>query len=160
MLRISMTISKSIYASTLAYAIEDLNMWTKEILDNIFPAVVRNYIGSLFRPLIHVQGSDNLLPNYVYGRKSYGGDASASAAIVSVAYRAATYFPDTFGSNYTVAAAKVRDAVIEGIDDLGVFSPVVDPLNASRKGLLSPEAQAFGLMMFAAWRDYLQRKIV
>lgn len=94
------------------------------------------------------------MPNYVYGHTSFGGDAAASAAIVSVAYRAATYFPDTFGSNYTAVAAKVRDAVIAGIDNLGVLSPVVDPLRVSRKGILSPEAQSFALMMFAAWRDY------
>jgi len=141
MLRVSATISRSSHAHALAYAVEDLNLWTKEILDNTFAAL----------------GSDNLVPNYIYGQVSFGGDGSASAALASVAYRAATLFPDTFGCNYTKAAAKVRDAIIDGINDLGLLSPVVSPLNWSSQGILSTEAQAFGLMMFAAWRDYLQQ---
>lgn len=102
------------------------------------------------------QGPDNLIPDYIDGGVSFGGDGSASAAIASVAYRAATIFPDTFGCNYTKAAAKVRDAIIEGINDLGLLDPVVDPLNWTAKGIVSTEGQAFGLMMFAAWGDYLR----
>jgi hypothetical protein len=158
MLRVSATISRSSHAHALAYAVEDLNLWTKEILDNTFAALVCHcnlFIWFFFK--IFLQGSDNLVPNYIDGQVSFGGDGSASAALASVAYRAATLFPDTFGCNYTKAAAKVRDAIIDGIDDLGLLSPVVSPLNCSSQGILSTEAQAFGLMMFAAWRDYLQQ---
>ena len=41
-----------------------------------------------------------------------------------------------FGSNYTDIAARLRDAVFNGIDDLGVLTPVVDPLNAWNVGTL------------------------
>lgn len=74
---------------------------------------------------------------------------------MSVAYRSATLFPETFGSNYTQKAGKVRDAVIKGIDDMGLLSPLVDPLSFNATGTLSTEGQAFGLMMFAAWKAWL-----
>ena len=100
------------------------------------------------------QTSDNLVPDYIAGGPSFS-DSAASAALVSVAYRGAKHFPDTFGANYTQKAAKVRDAVIDGVDSMGVLNPVVDPLNWGTPGILSTEGQAFALMMFAAWKDWL-----
>ena len=94
------------------------------------------------------------MPDYITGGPSFG-DGSASAALASVAYRGAKFFPETFGTNYTQIAAKVRDAVIGGVDSMGVLSPVVDPLNWNTTGVLSTEGQAFALMMFAAWKDWL-----
>lgn len=43
MLRVSVTISKSSHAPAMAYAVNNLNMWIKEILDNTFAALVRVY---------------------------------------------------------------------------------------------------------------------
>jgi hypothetical protein len=83
------------------------------------------------------------------------GDCSASAALASVAYRGAKLYPRTFGANYTDKACKIRDAVIDGVDSMGVLSPVVDPLGWDKLGVLSAEGQAFALMMFAAWKDWL-----
>ena len=74
-----------------------------------------------------------------------------------MAYRGAKFFPQTFGANYTQKAAKIRDAVIGGVDSMGVLSPVVDPLTWNATGVLSTEGQAFALMMFAAWRDWLEQ---
>jgi hypothetical protein len=111
------------------------------------------------QPHVACQGEDNLIPNYIAGKDASAsfGDAAASAALVGVAYRCATLFPSDFGSYYTDTAAKIRDAVIGGIDDMGLLSPVVDPLVWDRKGLLSTEAQAFGLMMLAAWREWIAK---
>lgn len=61
-------------------------------------------------------------------------------------------FPETFGANYTLKALKIRDAVVERIDSMGVLAPVVDPLSWSAQGVLSTEAQSFALMMFAGWK--------
>ena len=36
-----------------------------------------------------------------------------------------------------------------------MMAPVVDPLRWGDVGEVSTEAQAFGVMMMAAWRDYL-----
>jgi hypothetical protein len=63
--------------------------------------------------------------------------------------------PTVFGENYTIAASKIRDAIIRGVDNLGVMSPLVDPLNWNQTGTLSTEGQAFGLMLFAAWKDWI-----
>ena len=63
--------------------------------------------------------------------------------------------PDTFGSNYTSVATKLAQSVLNGVDELGVISPYVNPLAWTEIGLLSTEGQSFALMMLAAMRDYL-----
>jgi len=71
-----------------------------------------------------------------------------------VAYRSAVLNPRVFGANYTNVADKIRQAITKGVDDLGVMSPVVDPLNWGNQGILSTEGQAFGLMLFAAYKAW------
>lgn len=51
---------------------------------------------------------------------------------------------------------KIRESVLSKITDLGLLSPIVDPLSWNAVGLLGTEAQAFGLMMYAGWRDWVQ----
>ena len=43
-----------------------------------------------------------------------------------------------------VIAGKVRDAVFNGIDELGLIYPYVDPLHWDKVGVLSTEGQSFG----------------
>ena len=57
-----------------------------------------------------------------------------------------------FGVNYTLKALCIRDAVVKHIDSMGVLGPVVNPLSWRTQGVLSTEAQAFTLMMFAGWK--------
>ena len=45
--------------------------------------------------------------------------------------------------------------MLDGVDDLGVLVPVVNPLDTCAVGTLSTEGQAFALMMVAAWRDWI-----
>ncbi|KII90720.1 hypothetical protein PLICRDRAFT_106862 [Plicaturopsis crispa FD-325 SS-3] len=148
-IHVAATIEKSKFKDDFKNQTADLAAWAKEIIDGTFA---------------NVNKTSGLIPDYIDGSGSSQpgfGDASASAAIVTVAYRAAKMWPEgsgspvTFGSNYTDAAAKIRDAVFSNVNDLGVLSPYVDPLSWSAIGLLSTEGQSFGLMMFAAWRDWL-----
>jgi hypothetical protein len=143
MLQVLATILKSPFAPQMSAQSIDLAAWIREILDGAFPAV----------------GSDNLIPNYIGSSNSSTafGDAASSAALVSVAYRLSTLFP-TLPSNYTLAAAKIRDAVTSRVNDMGLLKPVVNPLVWDQKGVLSTEGQAFGLMMLAAWRDWAAAK--
>ena len=104
--------------------------------------------------MFHIQGSDNLIPNYLDSNSTFG-DCSSSAALASVAFRAAVIDPSTFGANYTAAALTLATSVLGGVDELGVISPYVDPLSWTSIGLLSTEGQSFALMMIAAIRDYL-----
>jgi len=100
------------------------------------------------------QRSDHLLPDYITGGPCFS-DAASSAALASVAYRVAQLYPQQFGANYTKVAAKIRDAVLDNLTNLGTLQPIVDPLNWNQTGLLSTESQAFGLMMLSAWRDWI-----
>ncbi|KAH7885496.1 hypothetical protein F5I97DRAFT_1956827 [Phlebopus sp. FC_14] len=137
-IRVAVTIQKTSFASSMTAQVSDLVSWVKEILDGELAALT----------------SQNLVPDYLTDGPSFG-DASSTGALASVAYRAATLWPDQFGSNYTSTAANMRDAVLGGITNLGTVSPVVNPLVWNETGLLSTEAQAFSLMMFSGWRDYL-----
>jgi len=139
MIQVAATLKKSPSASDqFTQQINDLASWVQEILNGTFAA----------------RTSDNLIPDYIQGGPTFG-DCSSSAALVSVAYRAAVLFPDMFGPSYIQIAGEIRDAVISGVNDMGLLSPVVNPLIWNTTGILSTEAQAFGLMMFSAWRDYL-----
>jgi len=139
MQRVQTTLLRSTYASDYTSEVEDLTYWIKEILDGTFAAL----------------GPDDLIPDYIYGIGGPTfGDASSSAALASVAYRSAVLNPRIFGANYTRTADKIRRAITRGVDNLGVMSPVVDPLNWSDLGILSTEGQAFGLMLFAAWKAW------
>ncbi|KIM62557.1 hypothetical protein SCLCIDRAFT_1214918 [Scleroderma citrinum Foug A] len=138
MLRVAVTIQKTPFYPSMTPQVLDLLSWVKEILDGEFRAL----------------NSDNLLPDYLTCGPNFG-DASSSAALASVAYRAATLFPDQFDCNYTNTAGKIRAAIWDGVTNLGTLSPVVNPLAWNETGLLSTEAQGFGLMMLSAWRDWI-----
>ncbi|KAG2049091.1 Six-hairpin glycosidase [Suillus hirtellus] len=143
MLRVAVTIQKTEHCSEMAPQIANLTLWIKEILDGEFAAL----------------RSDNLVPNYITGGPAFP-DAASSAALSSVAYRVAHLFPHKFGKNYTDVAARIRDAVVGNITNLGTMQPIVNPLPDpfpywNQTGLLSTESQAFGLMMLSAWRDWI-----
>lgn len=84
------------------------------------------------------------------------GDATASAGLASVAYRAAVAFPSTFGQSYTDKAGAIRDAVINGVDNLGLLSPVVDPLQWSKLGVVSTEVS---IIAFSARSDLMSLRV-
>jgi rhamnogalacturonyl hydrolase YesR len=143
MLRVAVTIQKTEHSSAMASQISNLTSWIGEILDGEFAAL----------------RSDNLIPNYVVKGPSIP-DAASSAALASVAYRVGYLCPEKFGTNYTNVAAKIRDAVVGNVSNLGTLQPIVDSLPDpfpywNKTGLLSTESQAFGLMMFSAWRDWI-----
>jgi len=141
MLRVQTTLMKSFCASELSTQINNLTVWIKEILDGTFSALT----------------PENLVPNYIKGGPAFG-DASASSALASVAFRSAVLHPRVFGKNYTDIASKIRGAVLDGVDNLGVMSPVVNPLIWTEIGILSTEAQAFGLMLMAAYDAWTNTK--
>lgn len=145
MLRVALTIQKSSLASKMTTQSDNLIKWVKEILDGTLPAAVK--------------ASPRLIPDYIQGTSAGNatfGDASSSAALASVTYRVLTLYPTIFSTaNYSTAADQMSAAVINGVTELGLMAPVVDPLSWSAVGVVSTEAQAFGLMMIAAWKDYL-----
>ncbi|CCO34775.1 hypothetical protein BN14_08883 [Rhizoctonia solani AG-1 IB] len=125
--------------------VSDLKGWVKEILNGTFTRL----------------DSDGLVPNYMDnsgnsdGSDTFG-DAAASALLAATAYRAANMWPTEFGSFYTDSAETIKEVVMANITDLGLLSPIVDPLSWRVKGILGTESQAFGIMMYAAWRDWAE----
>lgn len=137
MLHVQATLTKSSFASQFTSEISTLKSWVKQILDGTFKAI----------------DSNNLIPDYITGGATFG-DSSSSAALAAVAFREAVLDPSIFGSNYTSTATQILKTIVGNVDNLGVMSPVVDPLVWGSVGILSTEGQAFGLMMVKAYEDW------
>ncbi|CAE6526098.1 unnamed protein product [Rhizoctonia solani] len=141
MLNVAILLEKS--GQNMTTQVSDLKGWVKEILNGTFARL----------------DSDNLVPNYMDntgrpGANDTFGDAAASALLAATAYRATSMWPADFGLSYVDNADKIKESVLAKITDLGLLSPIVDPVSWHEKGILSTEAQAFGIMMYAAWRDW------
>ncbi|KAG8740283.1 hypothetical protein FRC10_004538 [Ceratobasidium sp. 414] len=134
------TIIEKAKVGNMTAQVSDLKAWVGEIVNGTFSRL----------------DSDNLVPNYMdnsgNGQDTFG-DAAASAMLAATAFRAATFWPADF-SQYIDNANKIKDSIISKIDDLGLLTPIVDPLSWHQVGVLGTESQAFGVMMYAAWRDW------
>lgn len=139
MARVIATLQHSSYASTYKTQIANLGAWAEEIVTAAF-AQVR---------------SDGLLPN-VFGVKAANtfSDAGASALLASAAYRLAVLGVIPMDGTLIATAETIRAAVEAGVGSDGWLSPVSDPLTFTVEGSESPEAQAFVLLMEAAWVDW------
>ena len=91
MLQVAAAIERSHYKSSMAPQLTDLKNWVQEILDGVFPSL----------------RSDGLLPNYLYVNSTFG-DASGSAALAAVAYRAKKLWPSQFkNETYLTTAGRL-----------------------------------------------------
>ncbi|KAH7343911.1 hypothetical protein B0J17DRAFT_693554 [Rhizoctonia solani] len=141
MLNVATIIDKS--GKNMTTQASDLKGWASEILDGTFARL----------------DSDYLVPNYMddSGHASTDdtfGDAAASALLAATVYRAVNMWPADVGASYIDNADKIKESVMAKITDLGLLPPIVDPVSWHEKGILDTEAQAFGIMMYAAWRDW------
>ncbi|KAK5637193.1 hypothetical protein RRF57_012905 [Xylaria bambusicola] len=96
-----------------------------------------------------------LLRNYL-NDTTWFGEMSGTTLLVATTYRMATLVPRTFGESYVVWADGKRGEVLKRINEDGLLSPVINPLdwNDRTPGTASPEAQSFAVLMFAAHRDF------
>lgn len=100
--------------------------------------------------------------------RNYLDDESAFVEVAGTALMAATVFRiaglkgagAVFGCEYTEWAREKMRAVAEHVDvRTGVAAPVVNSLREREEmplGEVNPEAQAFVVLLFAAWRDWSQ----
>jgi hypothetical protein len=51
---------------------------------------------------------------------------------------------------------KIKESVISNITDLGLLSPIIDPVSWQKKGILGTESQAFDITMYAARRNWVK----
>lgn len=138
-LRVYATIVNSPYASQFATQSADLASWSANIVESAFAAQSSN---------------SSFLPNYANTTRNFP-DAASTALLAGCAYRLAQYGID----RSTLSQAETaRQAVYAGLDDNGVLSPVCDPATQTQElaaGEVSPEAEAFVLLMEAAYRDFV-----
>lgn len=93
------------------------------------------------------------MPNYYDSASgSSFSDASGSALLAASAYRLAQL---TGNTSFVSKADTIRTAVFAAVDrSTGWLAPVVDPLSFKAEASQSPEAEAFVLLLQAAYRDH------
>ncbi|OAV94812.1 hypothetical protein PTTG_06229 [Puccinia triticina 1-1 BBBD Race 1] len=141
-----------LYAQTESWR-KDLAEWVLEIANAAFN---------------HQQMDTKLIPNYMLTddpKRDYP-ECSGTALIASAAYRLASLEPSTVPRLPLSTIAKSRIAIFSKYTNstTGAVGPVVDPFdwNAEKAftgatpeaGDVSPEGQAFVLLLYAAWNAY------
>ncbi|KAK2761675.1 hypothetical protein FQN54_001503 [Arachnomyces sp. PD_36] len=100
------------------------------------------------------EAESGLLRNYI---TSSFPEAAGTAIIAASIYRWAVLAPEVFAnSKYLNWADERRAAVVRSVGADGVLSPVVNPYDYLADAPLdgpSPEAQSFGVMLYAAYCD-------
>jgi len=143
MTRVLATARKSHSATALASDLEGLVTAIKHILDTAIA-------------LDNAEPNEPLLRNYL-NDSSWFGELSGTTLLTATTYRLAKLEPKTFGkSSYVKWADAKRKEVVKRINNEGLLSPVINPLNWGDRtpATASPEAQSFAVLMFAAYRDF------
>ncbi|XPS70751.1 hypothetical protein M3J07_002953 [Ascochyta lentis] len=107
--------------------------------------------------------ASGLLRNYL-DDETWWGKVSGTALLAATVFRMAVLEPDVFGSKHTDWALQKMETVRRCIsEETGVASPAVNPLKESQRTPLegvSPEGQAFVVLMYTAWRDWTQKDLL
>jgi len=145
MSRVLATLVHSQYASQTARPQASLIDMTKDILDAAIQA--------------DTHGS-GLLRNYL-DDESWFGEVAGTALMTATVFRVAVLEPEIFQAvKYTAWAERKVEAIGRHVDsETGIAAPVVNSLKEGQRTPLdgiNPEAQAFVVLMFAAWRDWKQ----
>lgn len=158
MLRVYATIKHSRYGDDMDGKLDDLEDWVKDI----HKAVYRNHFDS-----------ESRLHNYLDDNKSFY-DSAATALMAATVYRASTlmdeheYIPfaersrmTLFTPNGGVGSDSNRTVFqdYEFFTSDGWLRPVANPVSVkeSLDNGRSPEAQAFAIMMHAAWKEWREQ---
>lgn len=155
MLRVLGTIKNSQYANSLSNEIGDLTGWINEIHNAMYD---------------HLR-DDGMFTNYADDDSSFV-DAASAALLAATVYRHALltqnyhHLPNAetvrralwSTSDSSSPDASVSSDSLEGMvhfDSNGWLTPVVNPNSFTVEGSQSPEAQAFSIQMYAAWKDWV-----
>ncbi|KAI8949817.1 hypothetical protein F4801DRAFT_580075 [Xylaria longipes] len=142
MARVLATAKRSPWARALASDLHGLTGSIRGILDAA-------------NALDQAEPEEPLLRNYL-NDTAWFGELSGTTLLIATTYRMAKLEPETFGDGYVTWANEKREEVVERINEDGLLSPVINPLdwNDRTPGTASPEAQSFAVLMFAAHRDF------
>lgn len=143
MSRILATLVHSPYASQTLREQDSLVNMTKSIIDAAIKADTH---------------SSGLLRNYL-DDESWFGEVAGTALMAAASLRMAVLTPEVFGAKeYTEWAERKVEAVGRHVNsETGIAAPVVNSLKERQRTPLegvNPEAQAFVVLIFAAWRDW------
>jgi rhamnogalacturonyl hydrolase YesR len=90
--------------------------------------------------------------------ESWFGEAAGTALLAAAAFRMAVLEPAVFGDVYTDWALRKMMIVKKCVDEeTGIVAPVVNPTTDDQRTPLdgvSPEAQSFVVLLYAAWKDF------
>lgn len=140
MLRTLSTLSNSVQFAQFPRQTTELASWITEIVEASFE---------------YQKASDSLFPNYFNQTGSFS-DGAATALMAACSYRLAQL---SLGNATILRAERSRLAIYDHVNSTtGILQPVVNPLNFPAQAAadsLSPEGQAFVLIMEASWRDWL-----
>jgi rhamnogalacturonyl hydrolase YesR len=143
MSRVLATIKRSVFASEMNDAENSLEGMIKGIIDGTMELDT---------------DSSGLLRNRL-DDETWFGEAAGTALIAATVFRMMVLKPSVFGEKkYINWAMKKMDDVERCVDqETGIVAPVVNPTTDDQRTPLdgvSPEAQAFVALLFAAWRDW------
>ncbi|EJD00570.1 uncharacterized protein FOMMEDRAFT_112116 [Fomitiporia mediterranea MF3/22] len=164
MLRVLGTIQNSQYRNALKSETKDLRNWVNEIHDGMYA---------------HIR-DDGMFHNYVNDNSTFV-DASSAVLLASTVYRHALltnthkHLPDaefvrkqlwSFNSSSPPSPSPSSSNDSSSLANMthftsdGWLTPVVNPHSFGQEGKDSPEGQAFVVMMYAAWRDWVENGAV
>ncbi|KAJ7638470.1 hypothetical protein FB45DRAFT_1054755 [Roridomyces roridus] len=145
MARVLATVIKASISANASWrqeAIDNLSLWIQEIIDGAMRCSM----------------DGGLLRNYL-DDTSWFGEISGSSLLAAVAYRMAILRPQQFGEKYLEFADGIRCTLAKYIASDGSVSPAVNPMSAGDRSPISwsPEGHNFVVLLYCAWRDYVQR---
>lgn len=121
---------------------QSLAVFAKEILDGAMR--------------IGPEGRSGLLRNYISTSSTFP-EAAGTAMIAANIYRLAVLAPGTFATSaYLAWADFARAAVVKAVGTDSILRPVINPYKYTDNAPyeeVSPEAQSFVVLMYAAYRD-------
>ncbi|KAH7086794.1 hypothetical protein FB567DRAFT_51516 [Paraphoma chrysanthemicola] len=146
MARVLATIRKSRFVEAMAKEQKSLASMIKGILDGV---------------MVLDADPSGLLRNRL-GDETWFGEAAGTALLAASAFRMAVLEPDVFGTRYSDWAMRKWEVVKRCVDEeTGIVAPVVNPTKDEQRTPLkgvSPEAQAFVVMLYAARQDWERAK--
>ncbi|GAA5948394.1 hypothetical protein JCM3765_001405 [Sporobolomyces pararoseus] len=150
MLRVVGALQNSDYKDQYSSQIRDLMSWTQEIVDAAWKQPMRN----------------GLLYNYLNETTSFA-ECAGTAALSSATFRHSQLSSDYSKTSSLTAAESAYQTLLNShlSSPQGVLSPVVNPMDYSSQlnnvksdgsGNVSPEGEAFTLLMESARREWIQ----
>jgi len=123
--------------------------WTTEL------GQLKSYIKEIIDGSMNVPKDTGLLYNYL-NDTTWFGEISGTAMLSATVYRMAVLAPETFGARYISWADANRKTIASHVSTNGTIAPAVNPLDWNSHTPWtagSPEGQAFGVLLYSAYRD-------